>query len=98
MKLSKNPKDLYVVWKEWEFGLNGTKPARDFTIHERGENRFAFCRRKNLWEAVSRMIAHGYTSDTAIDRIYLVYGRKKSVCTILNLLANDRRNKIDRLL
>ena len=37
VKLSKNPKDLYTVWTEWEFGLNGMKPARDFTIHERGK-------------------------------------------------------------
>ena len=29
--LYKNPKDLYIVWKEWEFGLNVVKPARDFT-------------------------------------------------------------------
>ena len=42
VKLSKNPRDLYVVWKEWEFGLNGTKQSKDFTIHERGANRFAF--------------------------------------------------------
>ena len=98
VKLSRNPKDLYTVWKEWEFGLNGTKAARDFTIRERGANRFAFSRRKNVWDAVIRMIAHGFTSDTAIDRIYLVYGRKKSVCTICNLLAKDRHDKVDRLL
>ena len=82
VKLSRNPKDLYVVWKEWEFGLNGTKPARNFTTHERGMNKFAFSRRKNLWDTVTRMIAHGFTSDTAIDRIYLVYGQGKLVCSI----------------
>jgi hypothetical protein len=98
VKLSRNPKDLYTVWKEWEFGLNGMKPARDFTIHERGANKFAFSRRKNLWDTVTRMIAHGFTSDTAIDRIYLVYGRGKSVCSICYALAKDRRDKIDRLL
>ena len=98
VKLSRNPKDLYTVWKEWEFGLNGTKPARDFTIHERGKNKFAFSHRKNLWDTVTRMIAHGFTSDTAIDRIYLVYGQGKSVCSICSALAKDRRDKIDRLL
>ena len=36
MKLYKNPKDLHTLWKEWEFGLNGVKPAKDFTYHERG--------------------------------------------------------------
>ena len=25
--LYKNAKDLYIVWKEWGFGLNGVKPA-----------------------------------------------------------------------
>ena len=80
VKLSKNPRDLYVVWKEWEFGLNGTKPARDFTAHERGMNKFAFSWRKNLWDTVTCMIAHGFTSDTAIDRIYLVYMARESWC------------------
>ena len=36
VKLSKYPKDLYTVWKEWEFGLKGAKAAKDFTYHERG--------------------------------------------------------------
>ncbi len=98
VKLSMNPKDLHVVWKEWEFGLNGTKPARDFIIHERGMNKFAFSQRKNLWDTVTHMIAHGFTSDTAIDRIYLVYGQGKSVCSSCHALAKDRCDKIDRLL
>ena len=59
---------------------------------------FAFSRRKNLWDTIIHMIAHGLTSDTAINRIYLVYGWGKSVCTICNALAKDRRDKIDRLL
>ena len=36
VKLRKNPNDLFTVWKEWEFGMNGTKPAKDFTSHKRG--------------------------------------------------------------
>ena len=35
VKLLKNPKDLYSVWKEWEFGLNGMKAAKDYSYHER---------------------------------------------------------------
>ena len=98
VKLSRNLKDLYTVWKEWELGLNGMKPTRDFTIHEIGANRFAFSQRKNRWDTVTRMIAHGFTSDTAIDRIYVVYGRGKSVWySICYALAKDRGDKIDRL-
>ena len=74
VKLSRNPKDLSIVWKEWEFGLNGVKPARDFTHQERGANKLSFCWHKVFWDSVIQMIAHGYTSDTAIGRIYLVYG------------------------
>ena len=73
VKLSRNPKDLYMVWKAWDFGLNGMKLMRDFTIYERGVNKFAFSQRNNLWDTVTHMIAHGFTSDTAIDKIYLVY-------------------------
>ncbi|KAI9995692.1 hypothetical protein PInf_012760 [Phytophthora infestans] len=29
--LSKRPKDLYELWGEYEFGLNGLKPAKEFT-------------------------------------------------------------------
>ena len=78
--------------------MNVTKPARDFTIHERGMNKFAFSWRKNLWDTVTRMIAHGFTSDTAIDMIYLVYGQGKLVCSICYTLAKDRQDKIDSLL
>ena len=38
--LYKNLKDLYIVWKEWEFGLNRVKLVRDFTPRERGANKF----------------------------------------------------------
>ena len=46
VKLSTNPKDLYIVWKEWEFGLNGVKPTKDFTFHEGRANKFSYCRHK----------------------------------------------------
>ena len=51
VKMSKNPKILYTVWKEWEFGLNGVKPAKDFTYHERGANNFNYC-----WHKVFGML------------------------------------------
>ncbi len=73
--LYKKSKDLYIVWKEWGLGLDGVKPARDFTPRERGVDKFTYCWCKAFWDAVIRMIAHGFTLDTAIDRIYLVYGQ-----------------------
>ena len=90
VKLSKNPKDLYTLWKEWELGLNGVKPAKDFTYHKRGANKFSYCQHKDFWDAVTGLISKGFTSDTAIDRIYLVYCQGKSIDQILKLMAQDR--------
>ena len=94
--LYKNPKDLYIVWKEWEFGLNGLKLARDFSPRERGVNKFTYCQREAFWDMVIRMITHGFTSDTSINRIYLVYGHGKHVSYILKALADDERTRTDQ--
>ena len=96
--LFKNPKDLYFVCKEWEFGVNGVKPARDFTPRERGANKLTYCQCKLFWDAGIRMISHGFISNFAINRIYLVYGWGKPVPYILKALADDKRNGTDRLL
>lgn len=96
VKLSKTPRDLYILWKEYEFGLDGQKPAKDYTSAERGANKFIYCRRKKLWNLVELMIRRGATCDAAIDRIYTVYGRYMSVTNILNALAEDAKNGINR--
>ena len=36
--LSKCPRDLWVLWREWEQGLGDVKPAKAFTHAERGAN------------------------------------------------------------
>jgi hypothetical protein len=35
--LSLNPRLLYLIWEEWTTGLNGNKPASQFTREERGK-------------------------------------------------------------
>jgi hypothetical protein len=39
VKLSKCPRNLYALWEEYKFGLNGQKPAKKFTSRERGSVR-----------------------------------------------------------
>jgi hypothetical protein len=41
-KLSKRPRDLYVLWREFDAGLDGGKAVRDFTSSERGANQYAY--------------------------------------------------------
>ncbi|KAG9397780.1 hypothetical protein AC1031_016630 [Aphanomyces cochlioides] len=90
-KLSKRPKDLFELWHEYELGCGGRKPAKDFTISERGANKFAFSRRKIFWDTVAGLIRAGFTSDVAIDKVYSVYGRQLPVSSILTELRADRK-------
>ena len=73
--LTKTPKALHTLWLEWEFGIGGNKPAKDFTAIERGQVRFQYSLRKVFWDLCSQMIRRGYSSDAAIDKIYSVYPR-----------------------
>mmetsp|Transcript_28591 Transcript_28591/g.60599 ORF Transcript_28591/g.60599 Transcript_28591/m.60599 type:complete len:453 (+) Transcript_28591:105-1463(+) len=95
--LSKMPKDLRTLWREYQFGLDGNKPAKDFTPQERGHVKCIYCRRKVFWDAVQMLIAKGFTWETAVDRILTVYGSRHSVSKILHELRKDRLAKIDRL-
>ena len=92
VKLSGSPPDLFVLWDEYEKGVGGHKPARDYTPAERGaNNKHNYSHRKVFWDAVKRLIERGNTFDTAIDRILAVYGRAKSVKAILNAMKGDTR-------
>jgi hypothetical protein len=91
-KLLGTPKCLYDLWKEYEFGLSGNKPAKSLTSAERGQCRHTYSRRKIFWDVIENLVRKGYTSDTAIDRTYLVYGRRNSVNRILLLMRGDRKN------
>ena len=90
-KLSKSPNDLYVLWQEYQFGVGGRKAAKDFTYSEKGQNRFAYSRRKVFWDVVEKMMSRGFTSGAAIDKIYQVYGPRLSVTVIIKLLRQDRK-------
>ena len=90
-KLYKSPKSLHDLWHEFQFGLNGSKPAREFTLQERGKNKSLYCRRKVFWDTISSLVRAGFTSEVAIDKVYQVYGRGTSVTTILIMMVRDRK-------
>ena len=95
-KLAKYVRDLFTLWKEYEHGLNGEKPARDYSAYERGKNKYVYCHRKVFWDVIDVLIKRGFSAETAIDRIYVGYGRNKCVSVILRLMASDRKAKIIR--
>jgi len=90
-QLFRSPKSLYDLWQEYQFGLNGEKPAKDFNSRERGKNKSMYCRRKVFWDVIRNLINAGFTSDAAIDKVYQVYGRGTSVTSILVMMVSDRK-------
>ena len=86
------PKTLFDLWHEFQFGLAGSKPAKEFTSEERGKNKSVYSRRKVFWDCITKLVNAGFTSDVAIDKVYECYGRGTSVTKILLLMIRDRKD------
>lgn len=91
-QLSKAPKTLFVLWEEYQFGMTGNKPAKDFTSFERGACRSVYCRRKVFWDCVSKHVHAGFFAVTAITKILDAYGHSNTVSTILVQMVKDKAN------
>lgn len=91
--LIKCPRTLEVLWTEYEFGLNGNKPAKAFTARERGKVKYSYSLRKPYWNLVENMIRYGYTHASAIEKIEGIYsaGTSKSITQILREIRSDSR-------
>lgn len=90
--LMAKPNSLYELWQEYQFGVGGRKPAKDFSSKERGRCKSTYCRRKYFWDLVEKHIACGYTHITAIDRILGVYTTSLSVTETLKRIRQDIQN------
>jgi hypothetical protein len=88
--LSDNPRDLYVLWEEYEFGINGRKASKRFSVRERGQVKYKYHRQKVVWDKIAHLIRQGHTYLTAIDEIHRVYGENSTVTQIINLMRQDR--------
>jgi len=91
--LCENPKSLYILWQEYQFGIGGRKAAKDFTAEERGAHKVTYSKRKIIWDKISTMVRASYTSDMAIEKIYTVYGLRTPVSKIIELMRNDQRTR-----
>lgn len=87
------PPNLFVLWKEYEHGIDGQKPVKDWLPHEKAPVRTVISRRKILWDAVDQLVKRSHTSDTAIDKIYEHYGKDLPVNRILLLMRADKKEK-----
>jgi hypothetical protein len=89
--LMATPRSLHDLWSEYQHGVGGRKAAKLFTAAERGRVKYKFTRRKVIWDIVSNLVRAGHTSDTAIDRLYTVYGGQRSTTEIINLVRRDKK-------
>jgi hypothetical protein len=90
-RLCSCPRTLHDLWREYEFGYPGCKPAKDFSISERGKDRYKYYRHNVFWTIVGRMVLAGWTWETACDKVYSVYGRSLSVTKIIACLIRDKK-------
>lgn len=90
-RLSKCPRSLHELWKEYQVGTGGYKAAKEFTAQERGADKSKYYRRNVFWTKVSELILAGYSSDRACDLVYRCYGRGCSVTKIINKMIADKK-------
>jgi hypothetical protein len=88
--LSRHPRTLHELWKEYKYGIGENKPAQDFTAEERGRVKFKYCRRKIVWDLIALHVRAGSLASDVIDRIYDSYGRNLSVSAIIDKIKDDR--------
>ena len=86
--LMKNPRDLYVLWNEYEHGISGNKPAKHYTSQERGRCKYTYSLRLNFWNLVSNLIQRGHCSDIAAIQQLISEGTSK----IIRAIRRDKKN------
>ena len=90
-KLSDSPKSIHDLWHEYQHGIGGNIPARQFRSRERGRCKNTYSRRNLVWKVVEDLVLAGLDADVACDRIYQAYGHNKSVTYIINAMYRNKR-------
>ena len=90
--LAPTPRTLAELWEEYQFGIGGRKPAKDWNPTERGNRQHGikqkYYRRKFVWYTIEELMRRGHTRNAAINKIRSVYGWRCSVTQIINFLIH----------
>jgi len=94
--LSQQPRTLLLLWEEYQFGIGGRKPAKDWTSRERNNRedgiKQKYYRRNIVWQSIDRQVRAGLTAAAACHQIRNHYGFRDSVTSIINKMKFDRTN------
>ena len=90
-KLGK-PRTLLMLWHECLYGLDGNKPASNFTHLERGRVKQKYSRRLNYWTVMVQLCNRGLTDLAAIDLLTVrrCYGNNSSVTKLCDILCRAK--------
>ena len=97
--LVKRPKDLFVLWDKWMYGIDGRKPAKSFTTAERNNTRDGlkqkYYRRAYIWQVQARLIDGGHSIISANAKISTITGAK-NITGVINKLVDFNKIYGDR--
>ena len=91
--LNSNPCTLQCLWHEYKFGINGRKPAEQFTTVEKNASRQIkqkYWRRDVVWQTIARLVRGGRTVQLAINQIHSAYGFDTSITKLIGALFRDK--------
>jgi hypothetical protein len=92
-RLVRKPTSVLQLWQEYKVGLNGNKPAQQFTMSERNSSRDLkqiWHRRNKVWALIERMIQRGFSAEIAIHRIEQVYGSNITITALVKKIQEDK--------
>jgi hypothetical protein len=80
------------LWTEYEFGIGGRKPAKNWTAAERGnqKQKQTYYRRNCIWKIQLHLINKGHRIEAANAIIRSTYGERTSITNISKLIVRDR--------
>jgi Transcriptional activator of glycolytic enzymes len=94
--LAKQPRTLAELWEEYQHGIGGRKPAKDWSGVERGNRMHGikqkYYRRKMVWLTIEKLMQRGDSRNAAINRIRQAYGWRCSVTQIINFIIASHQN------
>lgn len=99
ISLSMNPTSLMDLWKEYKFGIDGRKPAQQFTRKERNSSnaiKQTYSRRNQVWSVMNWLVKSGLNPEEACQEIISLYG-KLSVTNYIDCIIKDKkRNPVSK--
>ena len=95
--LCSKPKMFSILWDEYQNGIGGRLPAKEFTRQQRGGCKAVYSARKTFWDCMERLIDNGLTVQSALARINTVYHDGSITQKLIALRKDERKGGHNQL-